>query len=119
MVWQEPQHPRISIQRGWALRSVAVGHGLRLLLWLHGWGDRSVDALPVPGSYPDFPVDWQAWLQLDDRHGGRGDQIHESAQRRGTQSTLFRLLCARRKSLAAPAQEGMERQVQREVRHGL
>ena len=60
VVWQEPQHAGLSIQRCRALRPMAVGDGLRVFLRLHGRRDRPVDALPLPRSHPDLPVDRQA-----------------------------------------------------------
>ena len=62
--------PALPVQRGGSVQSVAVGDGLPVFLWLHGRRDRPVDALPVPRSNPDFPVDRQAWLQPHHRHGG-------------------------------------------------
>ena len=66
-----------------------------------------------------FPVDRQARLQPHHRHGGRGDQVHEAAQRRRARPAVLRLLRSRRKPLAAPADAGVDRQVQGQVRHGL
>src|SRR6266480_3919551 len=62
MVRQEPQYAGVPAQRVRAIRSMAVGNGLRVFLRLHGRRDRPVDALPVPRSYPDLPVDRQARL---------------------------------------------------------
>ena len=45
--------------------------------------------------------------------------LHEAAQRRGARPAVLRLLRSRRKPLAAPADEGVDRQVQGQVRHGL
>ena len=44
VVRQEPQHAGLPVQRGRPLRPMAVGHGLRLLLRLHGRRDRPVDS---------------------------------------------------------------------------
>ena len=74
VVRQEPQHAGLPVQRRRPLRSMAVGHGLRLLLRLHGRRDRPVDAVSVPEQHADLPVDRQARLQPHHRHGGRGDQ---------------------------------------------
>ena len=67
----------------------------------------------------DLSVDRQAGLQPHHRHGGRGDRAHEEPQRRGARPAVLRLLRSRRKPLAAPAEEGVDRQVQGQVRHGL
>jgi len=64
-------------------------------------------------------VDRQARLQPHHRHGGRGDHAHEESQRCGAQPAVLRLLRSRRHPLATPADEGMDRQVQGQVRHGL
>ena len=111
--------PTYLVQRGRAVRPMAVGHGLRVFLRVHGRRDRPVDALPFPRSHPDLPVDRQAGLQPHHRHGRRGHQIHERPERGRTRQAVLRLLRARRHPLAAPAQEGMDREVQRQVRHGL
>ena len=42
-----------------AVRPVAVGHGLRLFLRLHGRRNRPVDAVAVPRPHPDLPVERQ------------------------------------------------------------
>ena len=68
---------------------------------------------------PDLPVDRQAGLQPHHRSGGRGDQVHEQPQRGGARQAVLRLLRAGRHALAAPAETGMARQVQGQVRHGL
>ena len=48
VVRQEPQHAGLPVQRRRPVRPMAVGHGLRLLLRLHGRRDRPVDAVSVP-----------------------------------------------------------------------
>ena len=48
VVRQEPQHAGVPVQRRGSVRPVAVRHGLRLLLRLHGRRDRSVGAVSVP-----------------------------------------------------------------------
>ena len=95
------------------------GMGFRIFLRLHGRRDRPVDTVPVPRSHPDFPVDWQEGLQPHHRPGGRGHQIHARPERGRTRQAVLRLLRARRHPLAAPAEAGMDREVQRQVRHGL
>ena len=101
------------------VRSVAVGHGLRLLLRLHGRRDRPVDALPVPEQPAGLSVHRQARLQPHHRHGGRGDQLHGSARRGLARPALLRLLRPGRIALPAPAQGRVGREVQGQVRHGL
>ncbi len=81
VVRQEPQHAGLPVQRGRPVRPVAVGHGLRLLLRLHGRRDRPVDALPVPEQPADLSVGRQARLQPHHRHGGRGDQLPAGSSR--------------------------------------
>ena len=68
---------------------------------------------------PDLPVDRQARLQPHHRPGGRGHQVHEQPERGRARQAVLRLLRARRHALAAPADEGMDREVQGQVRHGL
>jgi hypothetical protein len=119
VVRQEPQHPGVPVQRCRPVRPVAVRHGLRLLLRLHGRRDRPVDALPLREQPPGLSMDRQAGLQPHDRHGGRGDQLHEAAQRRRACPAVLPLLRSGRNALAASAEGGMGRQVQGQVRHGL
>ena len=66
-----------------------------------------------------FPWIGKPGLQPHHRHGGRGHQIHGRPERGGTRQAVLPLLRARRHALAAPAEEGMDREVQRQVRHGL
>ena len=101
------------------VRPMAGRHGLRIFLRLHGRRDRPVDAVPLPQHDPDFPLGRQARLQPDHRHGGRGHRPHEAAQRGGARQAVLRLLRARRHPRAAPADAGVDRQVQGQVRHGL
>jgi hypothetical protein len=54
VVRQEPQHAGLPVQRGRPVRPMAVGHGLRLLLRLHGRRDRPVHAVPVPEQPRSF-----------------------------------------------------------------
>ena len=68
---------------------------------------------------PGFSVDRQARLQPHHRHGGRSHQLHEQPERGRARQAVLRLLRARRHAFAAPAEEGMDRQVQGQVRHGL
>jgi hypothetical protein len=56
LVRQEPQHTGVPVQRGRAVRPVADGHGLPVLLRLHGWRDRPVDAVPVPQHDGGIPL---------------------------------------------------------------
>ena len=119
VVRQEPQHAGLPVQRRGPVRPVAVGHGLRVLLRLHGRRDRPVEALPVPRPHADLSVDRQARLQPDHRHGRRRDRLHATAERGGARQAVLRLLRAGRHARAAPADEGMDREVQGQVRHGL
>ena len=68
---------------------------------------------------PIFPWVGKTGLQPHHRHGGRGDQVHEQPECGRAREAVLRLLRARRHALAAPAEEGMDRQVQGQVRHGL
>ena len=52
VVRQEPQHARLPVQRGGAVRPVAGRLGVPVLLRVHGRRDRPVDALPVPQYTP-------------------------------------------------------------------
>ncbi len=82
LVRQEPQHAGLPVQHVGTVRSVAERNGVRVLLRLHGWRVRPVEAVAVPGSHPDFSVDRAPRLQPHHRHGGRGDQAHQGAERR-------------------------------------
>ena len=119
VVRQEPQHAGLPVHACGPVRSMAVGDGLRILLRLHGRRDRPVDAVPVPEQQADLSVAREARVQPHDRHGGRGDLLPEGAQCRGAREAVLPLLRARRKPLAAPADEGVDREVQGQVRHGL
>ena len=66
-----------------------------------------------------FPWVGKPGLQPHHRSGGRGHQAHARSERGRTRQAVLRLLRARRHPLAAPAEEGMDREVQRQVRHGL
>ena len=119
LVRQEPQHAHLPVQRGRTFRPVAGRHGVPVFLRFHGRRDRPVDAVPVPEHDAHLPVGRQDRLQPHHRHGGRGDQVHEQPQCGRTREAVLRLLRARRHPLAAPAEEGVDRQVQGQVRHGL
>ena len=67
----------------------------------------------------DLPVGRQDRLQPDHRPGRRSDRAHEAAQRGRARQAVLRLLRPRRHALAAPADEGVDREVQGQVRHGL
>ncbi len=56
VVRQEPQHPHLRLFDLGPVRSVALGHGLRLFLRLHGRRIQPVGALAVPRPHPDLPV---------------------------------------------------------------
>src|SRR5439155_25773764 len=115
----EPQYAGLPTQRVWTIRSMAVGDGLRVFLRVHGRRDRPVDALPVPRSYADLPMDWKIRLQPHHRPGRRSDQARARSPRGRTGTTVLRLLCARRHSLTAPAEAGVGGEVQRQIRYGL
>jgi arylsulfatase A-like enzyme len=66
-----------------------------------------------------FPVDREARLQPHHRHGRRGDHAYEEPQCSGARPGVLRLLRSRRIALAAPADAGVDRQIQGQVRHGL
>ena len=51
-----------------------------------------------------FPWVGKPGLQPHHRHGGRGDQVHERAERRRARQAVLRLLRARRHARAAPAE---------------
>ena len=57
LVRQEPQHAGLPVQHVGTVRPVAERNGVRLLLRLHGWRIRPVEAVAVPGSHADFSVD--------------------------------------------------------------
>ena len=92
---QEPQHPDLRDLDLGAVRPVAVRHGLRLFLRLHGRRIRPVDAVAVPRPHPDLPVERQPQLQHDHRHGGRRHQLPARGGRRGAGEALLHVLRAR------------------------
>src|SRR5215831_9135001 len=112
MVRQGPQHAGFP---GWSfgpLRSMAIGHGLPVLLRLRRRRDGSVDAVPLARSYADLSMAQQAGLQPDYRPGRRSDQVYARTERLGTRPAVLPLLRSRGNPCAAPAYERMERQIQ-------
>jgi hypothetical protein len=98
---------------------MAGRHGVPVLLWVHGRRDRPVDTIPVPEHDADFPVDRQARLQPDHRPGRRGHQVPERSECGRAREAVLSLLRPWRHALAAPADQGMDREIQRQIRHGL
>ena len=81
VVRQEPQHAGLPVQRRRAVRPMAVGHGLRLLLRLHGRRDRPVDALPVPRITPQiFPWVGKPGYNLITDMADEAIKLHEAAR---------------------------------------
>ena len=119
VVRQEPQHPHLRLFDVGPVRSVALGHGLRLFLRLHGRRIQPVDALAVPRPHPDLPVERKARLQPDHRHGRRRHQLPARGRRRDAGEALLPLLRAGRHPRAAPSDRGMDQEVRGQVRHGL
>ena len=119
VVRQEPQHAGLPVQQRRPVRPMAVRHGLRVFLRLHGRRHQPVAALSLPEPHPDFPVGRQARLQPHHRHGRRRHRPHEAAERGRARQAVLRLLRARRHPRAAPPDAGMDREVQGQVRHGL
>ena len=120
MVRQEPQHAELSIQLSRPVRPMAGRHGLRIFLRVHGRRDQTNGRRTSSAITTQiFPWIGQARLQPDHRHGGRGHQVHEGPECRRAGQAVLPLLRARRHACAAPADAGMDRQVQRQVRHGL
>jgi len=93
------------------------GLGFEYFYGFIGRRDRPVDALPVPRSFQIFP-----WVgspaTTSSRHGGEGHQAHARSERIRTDKPFFLYYVP-----AAPTRrtsdEGMDREVQRQVRHGL
>ena len=84
------------------------------------WAARPTSGRRISSAtHPDLPVDRQARLQPHHRHGGRRHRLPEPAQRRRARQAVLPLLRARRHPRAAPADAGVDRQVQGQVRHGL
>ena len=67
----------------------------------------------------DLPVDREAGLQPDHRHGGRGDQVYDGIECRRAGEAFLPLLRARWHARAASSDAGMDREDERQVRHGL
>ena len=117
-VRQEPRYPELP-PRCPAVRAVADGNGLRVFLgFMDGETDQWTPYL-IQNYAPDLPVDRQARLQPHHRHGRRGHPVRDPAECRGARQADLRLLRARRHPRPAPAHQGVDRQVQGKVRHGL
>src|SRR5207249_9816126 len=71
---------------------------------------QSVDALSLPRSYRDFPVDRETRLQPDHRYGRRGDQVSDGIECRRAGEAFLSLLCARRYARAASPDAGMDQE---------
>ena len=119
VVRQEPQHPELPVQLGRAVRPVAVRHGLRLFLRLHGRRDRPVDAVAVPQHTQIFPWIGKPGYNLITDMADEAINYLQRAERGRARQAVLPLLRARRHPRAAPADPGVDRQVQGQVRHGL
>src|SRR5580704_3418922 len=62
---------------------------------------------------------WEARLQPHHRHGGQRDRVHARTERWGTWPAVLPLLCPWGNPRTAPADKGVDRQVQGQVRYGL
>ena len=97
VVRQEPQHAELSstARRG---RSTSGRSGMGFEYFYGFMGGETDQWTPYlfRNHDPDLSVDRQARLQPHHRHGGRGDQLHEAAQRRRARQAVLRLLRARR-----------------------
>src|SRR4029077_13579685 len=84
-----------------------------------GGRNQSVDALSLPRSYGDLPLDREARLQPDHRHGRRGDQVYNGIECRRAGEAFLSLLRARWYARAASPDARMDREDERQIRHGL
>src|SRR5262249_24516720 len=86
-------------------------HTFPLFLRAQGRRDRSVAAFPVKRPAANLPVDGQARLQPDDRHGRRGHKIREGPECGCARQAVLPLLRARRHACPAPADARMDREI--------
>ena len=113
VVRQESQHAVLSSDFGRALRAVAERHGLRVFLRLRRRRHQPVAAEPVPQHDAHLPLPGQSGLEPDDRHGRRGDPLHEGVEGDRTRQALPRLLRAGRHALPAPSDAGVDQEDRR------
>src|SRR5271163_3114693 len=96
-----------------------VGMGFPVFLRVPWRRERPVDSLSLSKYDPGISVGRKAWLQPNHRHGRRCHQIHERSERGRPRQAVLRLLRDRWHPLATSNDQGVDRQVQGQVRHGL
>ena len=119
VVRQEPQRAGLADEPGRAVRPLADGSGLRALLWVHRRGDQPVAAGRLRRHAPDRALPRQAGLQLRLRHRRPGHPVGPQPEGGRAGPAVLHLLRAGCDALPAPPEEGVDREVQGQVRPGL
>ena len=120
VVRQEPQHAELS-STAWPDRSTNGRSGMGFEYFYGFMGGETDQWTPYlfRNTTQIFPWIGKPGYNLTTDHGGRGHRPHEEAERGRARQAVLRLLRARRHPRAAPADAGVDREVQGQVRHGL
>ena len=115
---EEPRDPDLGDQPLGPDHALAEPVRLRRVLRIHGRGDQPVGAarLPQPGAGRDPQGPEVPLHERHDEPGHRLDAVPEGAD---AGSAVLHVLRARRHPRAAPRPEGVDREVQGQVRQGL
>ena len=115
---QEPRDRALGGQPLRPDRPLADAVRVRRVLRLLRRRDEPVGAVPLPrhepGRDPEGPE-----LQLHDRHDGQGDRLDAVPESADAGQAVLHVLRAGRDARPAPRAEGVDRQVQGQVRRGL
>ena len=119
LVRQEPQHSRLAQQPGRPVRSVADGSGLRIFLRLHRRRHQPMGAGHFREHQAHRAAARRQGLFLREGHGRPRHRAHPHAARDRAGQAVADLLRAGHGPRAASCAEGVDREVQGPVRHGL
>ncbi len=97
---------------------VAEPVGVRRVLRVHGRRDQPVGAAPLPRHEPGRAPEGSE-LPLHDRHDEQGDRLGAVPEVADAGPAVLHVLRAGRDARAAPRAEGVDRQVQGQVRPGV
>ena len=115
---QMAQHAGDGNDRDGAVRSLADGLRLRLLLRIYGGRDFAIRAAPVREHHSDRAAA-RPDLSPKLRHGGQGAGLASQAPLLRARQAVPDVLGARRSAWAPSCLQGMGRQIQRQVRRRL
>ena len=113
---QEPQRADLAGLAAGSVRALAERTRIRLFLRLRRRRHEPVAARqPLSQHDADPPIQRQAGLEPQHRARGRSDRIYQHADRDQSEAALVHPLCAGRDARAAPSDQGMGRQDQRDA----